>query len=272
MMSERESRERMAWWVLRCAAAACFVGHGVFGLIGKRDWLPFFGVVGIGPDLAWSLMLVVGIADILIGLSVLVGLNRALLLYMAVWALWTASLRPLTGLSVWEMVERAGNYGVPIALLVWTWDGWRAGSMAARLEFRDLKSRASQVSNVLAITTALLLIGHGGLALEGKPLLDKHLMVLGLPPVALAAQGWFEIVLGLVCGFTRSRSALVVALVWKLGTEFLFVVTGAWAWELLERGGSYGAPLALALLAGATEAVVRARNSLPRTSELRASP
>ena len=37
-------------------------------------------------------------------------------LSLTVWGLWTASLRPLSGDSVWELVERAGNYGVPLLL------------------------------------------------------------------------------------------------------------------------------------------------------------
>lgn len=260
---DRTGRERLAWWTLRCAVAACFVGHGMFGVIGKSEWLPFFAFAGIGPDPAWTLMLVIGVVDILIGVSVLIVPIRGLLVYMAAWAIWTASLRPLTGLSVWEMIERAGNYGVPLALLAWTWDGRRVATLSKRLSFRPLEHRATRVSSILGVTTAWLLIGHGALALEGKPLLDRHLMVLGLPPIALAGQGWVEILLGLVCGLSRSRTAFVLAFFWKLATEFLFILAGAWGWEVLERGGSYGAPLAAALLAGAT---VAARRSTPRIS------
>jgi hypothetical protein len=244
------SSDRVAWWVLRCAAAACFVGHGVFGVIGKSDWLPFFQLVGIGPSAAWWLMLVVGVTDIAVGLSVLFVPFRATFAYMAVWALWTAALRPLTGMSVWELVERAGNFGVPLALLVWTWGPRARSNLFERLRFRSLDQRAPRVANVLALTTALLLIGHGALAFEGKPLLDKHLMLLDLPPMALAAQGWIEVTLGIACALTRSRTLMLAAFGWKVATESLFLVAGAWSWELVERGGSYGAPLAFAIIAG----------------------
>lgn len=250
-----------AWWVLRCAAAACFVGHGAFGVIGKSDWLPFFALVGIGPTWAWWLMLVVGVIDIAVGLSVLVAPLRATLVYMAVWALWTASLRPLTGMSVWELVERAGNYGVPIALLVWTWNQEGPTRLFERVHFRRLEARVLRVANVLAWATALLLIGHGALAFEGKPLLDKHLLLLGLPAVALAAQGWIEVTLGLACLLTRSRTLMLAAFVWKAATESLFLLAGAWGWEFVERGGSYGVPLAFAFVAGSAASVARTRRS-----------
>jgi len=239
-----------AWWILRLAAAGCFVGHGAFGVIGKSEWLPFFQVVGIGESIAWWLMLVVGIADIAIGLSILVVPTRATLLYMTVWSLWTATLRPLSGLSVWELVERAGNYGVPLALLLWTWTPTARASAFQRIRFRALDGRAGRVASLLALVTALLLIGHGALAFEGKPLLDKHLMLLGLPPVALAAQGWIEVSLGMACLLTRSRALMLAACCWKVATESLFLATGAWGWEFVERAGSYGAPLAFTLLAG----------------------
>jgi hypothetical protein len=248
-----------AWWVLRIAAAACFIGHGAFGVIGKSDWLPFFELVGIGDSVAWWLMLGVGVVDIAVGLSIIVRPSRAALLYMAVWCLWTATLRPLIGLSVWELVERAGNYGVPLALLVWTWAPPGRTRLFERLRFQPLGERARDVANVLALVTALLLIGHGALAFEGKPLLDRHLMLLGLPPVALAAQGWIEVSLGLACLLTRSRGLMLAAFAWKLATESLFLASGAWGWEFVERGGSYGAPLAFALMAGVAVATMRRR-------------
>lgn len=244
-------RERGAWWVLCLGATACYVGHGAFGVIGKLDWLPFFALVGIGPAVAWWLMLLVGVVDIAAGLSVAVYPTRLALAYMTVWAVWTASLRPLTGLSFWEMIERAGNYGVPLALLVWTWNGTRINWLE-RLSPRRLGGSAPYVRGVLAVTTGLLLIGHGALAFEGKPLLDKHLLLFDLPPVALAAQGWIEVTLGIACLLMRSPGVLLVAFVWKVATESLWLAAGAWPWEFVERGGSYAAPLALALVVGST--------------------
>jgi hypothetical protein len=43
---------------------------------------------------------------------------RTVMVHMAVWGLMTAWLRPLTGESWFELVERGANFGMPLALLV----------------------------------------------------------------------------------------------------------------------------------------------------------
>jgi hypothetical protein len=106
------------YWMLRVACAAEFVGHGAFGIITKADWVPYFGVVGIPPVLAWKLMPVIGTVDITLGLVVgLVFPLRIVLLYMAMWGFLTASLRPLAGESIWEFIERVPNWAIPLAFL-----------------------------------------------------------------------------------------------------------------------------------------------------------
>ena len=105
------------FWLLRVACGLEFVGHGAFGIITKAAWVPYFELVGISERWAYRLMPVVGSVDIFMGFLVLLKPIRAALLYMAVWGLWTALLRPLAGEPVWETVERAPNYLVPLALL-----------------------------------------------------------------------------------------------------------------------------------------------------------
>src|SRR5690349_6737414 len=70
------------YWTLRVAAAACFIGHGAFGIITKAAWIPYFGVVGIPEAWAWKLMPIVGTVDIVAGLSVLFSPRPVVLLYM----------------------------------------------------------------------------------------------------------------------------------------------------------------------------------------------
>ena len=43
-------------WILRVACCMCYVGHGAFGIMTKVGWLPFFAVVGIPAETAWTLM------------------------------------------------------------------------------------------------------------------------------------------------------------------------------------------------------------------------
>ncbi len=47
-----------------------------------------------------------------------------------------------------------------------------------------------------------------------------------------------------------ARGLLLFVFAWKLGTEALRPLAGEPVWEFIERGGSYGAPLALAWLRG----------------------
>jgi hypothetical protein len=104
-------------WILRISVAACFIGHGAFGLITKAAWLGYFAIFGIPEAWAWKLMPVVGVVDVSVGVLTLIQPVRAVILYMTFWGFQTACLRPLTGQGVWELLERAGNYGVPLAFL-----------------------------------------------------------------------------------------------------------------------------------------------------------
>ena len=106
-------------WILRIGVVACFVGHGAFGIITKKAWVPYFAVWGIPESWAWILMPVVGVVDISIGVLTLFRPLPAVLLWMVFWGFQTACLRPLSGEPIWELLERAGNFGVPLALL-WT--------------------------------------------------------------------------------------------------------------------------------------------------------
>ena len=95
------SKNEMEWsqglLILRFAAAMCFIGHGAFGIITKAAWVPYFGVAHIPSAWAWKLMPFVGTFDIALGVAALVWPRRWIWLWMAVWAVWTALLRPLSG-------------------------------------------------------------------------------------------------------------------------------------------------------------------------------
>ena len=238
---------RRLHWCLRLGAAACFVGHGAFGIITKAAWVPYFGLVGIPADVAYVLMPVVGTIDILMGLAVLVSPRPAVLLYMAVWALWTALLRPLTGESAFETLERAGNYGVPLAmLLMMGWPrslgGWFSsgdGTPASPLTLR----------RALQWTTAVLLFGHGALAaVTGKPLFATHYAALGLPGSIAPYIGGVEMIVALAALFLPIPAVFIAIAAWKIATEALFPIAGAPIWEFIERAGSYAAPIGVALL------------------------
>lgn len=110
---------KYAEWVLRIAVAGEFVGHGVFALQGKEGWFKYFYAVGItGDETIKTLLLAVGIADLLLALHVLVRPVRVALLWMAIWGFWTALIRwPVGPDPIWDFVERFANWGAPLALL-----------------------------------------------------------------------------------------------------------------------------------------------------------
>lgn len=105
-------------WVLRVAVAGEFIGHGVFAVQGKKDWIGWFANFGVSDaGLAAKLLLIIGLVDIVLAVLILIKPVRLALLYMAVWGFWTALIRPLVGMPIWDFVERSANWGAPLALL-----------------------------------------------------------------------------------------------------------------------------------------------------------
>jgi hypothetical protein len=252
-------------WILRIGVAGCFIGHGAFGIITKAAWVPYFAVGGISETWAWKLMPWIGTMDVLIGVLAIAWPCRALFAWASIWAIWTALCRPLAGEPFWETLERAGNYGVPLAILVVV--GLR-GEWLKRLparwpELADDAVRA-RLAQTLRFTTCTLLVGHAGLGLfVQKAGLTHHYTSLwaAAPASTVVWVGALEFALAAAL-LVRPLPALLIGIsIWKLATESLFLIAGAPVWEVIERFGSYTAPLALALL------LAKSRNdNLPRLS------
>lgn len=266
-MSPTSAMSKKAFLMLQAAAGLCFIGHGVWGLVQKTSWLVFYRPFGIPDELALMSMPIIGAIDILVGLSVLIRPTKAALGYMVFWATFTALLRPMAGLGWWEVLERGGNYGPPLALLL---IGLVAYPGFKHL-FKGLKAveltpaTMNRVIWVLRVSIALLLVGHGGFGLfQGKPMLLEHLAAVGIGDGTeaslniLRVQGGVEIALGIaVLTFpvtARTRvpyGGLVLGvLLWKLATELLYPIAnpGLDVLEFVERAGDYFAPLALVFL------------------------
>lgn len=117
---------KLLTWVLRIAVAGEFLGHGVFALQGKQQWIGWIGeMLGTDVATATTLLTLVGVMDILVALIVLVKPIRIVLLWAALWGFWTALVRPLVGEPVWDFIERWANWGAPLALLIIR--GWPHG-------------------------------------------------------------------------------------------------------------------------------------------------
>ena len=246
-------------WLLRLGVFMEFVGHGACGVNTKAAWLPYFHVFAISDAWAWTLMPLIGSIDIALGLAALLSPRRALFLYMAVWGCFTALLRPAAGEGWWEFIERAYNYGGPLALLLLHGFGHDRKSWFAPLKTVPVLSveRKRTLLWTLRVIVALMLIGHGGFGpVMGKANLLLFYQAAGLGALGLPLQmiraslGFFEIGLGILALSATRPAFFIFICAWKLASESLFLVAGTTlgCWEVVERGGSYVAPLA-ALLA-----------------------
>jgi hypothetical protein len=239
-------------WVFRIAVAMEFVGHGAFGLGTKAAWVPYFAVFGIPEAWAWRLMPLVGALDVAIGVLALVVPTRIVLVHMSFWGLMTATLRPLSGEGVWELLERGYNYGVPLAFLLLAGVPTRPREWLTRLDLRSAPGRRDLATLALRWAVGLCLIGHGGIVLFTHTRWAAHVEALGLAPAsaraALSAAGWLELVLGLAVIVAPVTPLLVVAGLWKVASEALRIPAGEPIWEFIERGGAYAAPVLLILL------------------------
>jgi hypothetical protein len=170
-------------------------------------------------------------------------------------------------------LERAGNYGVPLAFLLWS--GWprRASQWFARIHSDEgpvSSETRSRIFTVVRVSLALLLVGHGGFgAFANKAALAKHYAAVGIHSFPwgsaplVPAVGWFEISLGLAVLVWPVAGLLIFIALWKVACELLYPISGAPYWEFIERGGSYAAPLLLLILAPLTR-----RAKAPTVSEV----
>ncbi len=240
--------EQKIHYTLRIACALCFIGHGSFGIITKGVWCNYFGVFGIGEVLSFKLMPFVGTLDILCGLLILIYPIRAVVLWLFIWGFITALLRPLSGEPFAEFIERFGNFGTPLALLI------LSGGIGKNFKyfFSPIKINTSidertlsNVATVLRFVVFFLFLGHGCLNLmEKKSLLNQYVSLGFIHPADVAQTiGLFEIIAALSVLIRPFRSVLLVLFIWKISSEIFYPKYGLFEW--IERSGSFGAVLGL---------------------------
>jgi len=245
-------------YTLRLSVAMCFIGHGAFGIITKPIWCNYFAVFGISQDLAYRLMPLVGSVDILLGIAMLVYPMRAIPAWLVIWGLVTASLRPLSGEPFAELIERAGNFGAPLALLLLAAipgngplregaPGKKNRRWFSRIEVPAQINAATLARVVLClrIVAFLLLLGHGWLNLiEKKGLLNQYASIgVSNPAAAAQAVGIFEVIAAFAVLIRPFAPLLIIFFLWKMASELFYPHYELFEW--IERGGSYGSLLAL---------------------------
>ena len=244
-------KDNKLFYALLIASAMCFIGHGSFGIITKELWTHYFAVFGIGHDMAYRSMPWLGAVDILLGLSLLVYPTRSVLLWLVIWGTLTAMLRPLSGEPFAEFIERAGNFGAPLTLLILC----REQGSLFRRQFSRLTPPArvdeqtlNKVTNCLRVVVFLLLTGHGWLNVVEKKGIMGQYAALGFSNPATVGHfvGMFEIAAACLLLVRPLRPIIFTLLIWKMGTELFYPHWEAFEW--IERGGSYGVLLALWLV------------------------
>jgi len=235
-------------YTLRLAIAMCFIGHGAFGIITKAIWCNYFGVFGIGKVIAYQLMPWVGGFDIACGIIMLAYPLRIVPFWLVIWGAITALLRPMSGEPFAEFIERAGNFGAPLALLL------LSGGIEPNLKnlFRpidpdmrvDPKVLAKAITCLKAVVF-LLLVGHGWLNLiEKKGIMDQYASLgFGSPAFTAHFIGAFEIASAISILAKPIRPIVLIFFAWKMVSELFYPHYEIFEW--IERGGSYGCILAL---------------------------
>jgi len=235
-------------YTLRIAVAMCFIGHGAFGIITKPIWCNYFALFGIDKATAYQLMPVVGSIDILLGIILLIKPIRAIACWLFVWGIVTAMFRPLAGESFGEFIERTGNFGAPLCLLLFSGGiQYRLPWLISTINPNITVNKKSLLSGKIAlrIVVFLLLAGHGWLNLIQKPALVNQYTAVGFSnPVNVSLLvGVFEIMAAIAVLVKPVRTLIFIFLIWKMGTELFYPHFEIFEW--IERGGSYGTLLAL---------------------------
>lgn len=103
-------------WILRIGIAFTFIGHGMFAIGGKPNWLPYLETVGFPQYLAERLIVYIGYLDVVVALFILLKPYRGIVIWAFIWTLSTALIRPISGEPIWDFVERGANWAAPLAL------------------------------------------------------------------------------------------------------------------------------------------------------------
>ncbi len=105
-------------WVLKIGIFGIFLGHGIYAVQVNHAWVPFLEIVGFSNEYSLQIMPYIGYLDIIVAVSILIKPLRIILIWAIFWAFLTALMRPITGGSVLDIIERSGNWATPLALFL----------------------------------------------------------------------------------------------------------------------------------------------------------
>jgi len=105
-------------WLMRIGVCLTFLGHGIIAFNVNPKWLLYLQTVGLTGEFAMQTMKFIGALDILIAISILIKPMKQVLYWCVFWAFLTALMRPLSGESILQFVERGANWILPLALVL----------------------------------------------------------------------------------------------------------------------------------------------------------
>ena len=104
--------------MLRVGVACTFIGHGINAIAIKQNWIPLLIVYGFSVEQARILMPLIGVLDIFVALLILICPFQSVIVWAIFWTFATALTRFIAGEGVWEFIERASNWSVPLCLFL----------------------------------------------------------------------------------------------------------------------------------------------------------
>ena len=110
------SYKQIIEYTLRIGVFLTFIGHGIYAIMGKPEWLDYLIFVGFKLENASIILNLIGYIDIVIACFILLKPNKYILLWATIWAFSTALIRPISGESILEFIERGANWLCPLAL------------------------------------------------------------------------------------------------------------------------------------------------------------
>lgn len=102
----------------RLGVFGTFLGHGIVAVTVNPKWIPLLTYVGFTEIQAIQIMPFIGYLDILVAVIILFYPNRYIVYWAIFWAFLTAIIRPISGQSVLEFIERSANWVLPIILMI----------------------------------------------------------------------------------------------------------------------------------------------------------
>ncbi len=118
MVTNSDKSLKIIIWILKIGVFGIFFGHGIYAIQINASWIPFLEAIGLSNDFAIQIMPYIGYLDLVVAISVIIKPLRIILIWAVFWAFITALMRPITGGSILDFIERSGNWATPLSLLL----------------------------------------------------------------------------------------------------------------------------------------------------------